>query len=68
MSLLDELEENGYVYNEEAGASYLEDLVLYELKDTCLLSDAEIHEGRMRYDGYDTEYLDLAEIVLGRVF
>lgn len=65
--LLDELERNGYVYNEKAGAEYLRQLILPVLKQTCMLTDPEILDGESRYEDYDTEYLDLAELVIGRV-
>ncbi|MBR0343181.1 MAG: zinc-ribbon domain-containing protein [Oscillospiraceae bacterium] len=65
--LLDELEDNGYIYNEKAGADYLKEMTLSVLKQTCLLSDNEIQEGLSRYEGFETDYSDLAEQVIRRV-
>ena len=67
LHLLDELESNGYVYNEKEGADYLRQLILPVLKETCMLTDSEIAEGEARYEDYNTDYNDLAELVLRRV-
>ena len=68
MSLLEELKANDYVYNEQAGAEYLEGLVREALKDCCMLTDEEIREGTERYLNFDTDYTDLGLIALGRIF
>ncbi len=65
--LIDELKNNGYVYNEEAGAMFLKEQILTVLKQTCLLSDSEIQLGIEGYEGYDTDYSSLAEEVIRRV-
>ena len=68
LSLLEELRSNDYVYNEQAGAEYLESLVKTVLKDNCMLTDEEIKEGIERYTDFDTDYTDLGLIALGRIF
>lgn len=67
LSILRDLEEDGYVYNEESGVLYLRDLILPVLRDTCMLTESEIQEGIERYEGFNTDYADYGEMVLGRV-
>ena len=67
LSMLNDLKENGYIYNEKSGAEYLEKLITPVLKETCQLSDSEIKQGIERYEDYDTDYSDLAELVIRRV-
>ena len=65
--LLDELERNGYVYNEEEGVKYLRQLIMPVVHQNCKLTETEIQAAVARYEGYETEYFDLAEEVIRRV-
>ncbi len=62
------LEENDYIFDEQEGAEYLRELIMIQLRDVCMLTDEEILEGIDRYYDYNTDYSDLAEIVVGRIF
>ena len=66
MSMLKELEDNGYVYNEKEGAEYLRGLTMQVLTDTCGFSQEQIDAGTEAYEDFETDYSDLAAIVLGR--
>lgn len=68
MALLEELKSNDYVYNERAGAEYLEGLVRGVLSERCMMTDEEIREGTERYQNFDTDYTDLGLIALRRMF
>lgn len=65
--LLEELKNNGYVYNEEAGAEFLKQQILPVLKQTCMLSDDEIQQAVQEYEGSETNYSNLAKEVIRRV-
>ena len=67
LSLLKELEENDYVYNEQSGAEYLKNLIIKKLQNDMLLTDDEISEGVNRYEDFDTDYSELSKTVVRRL-
>ena len=66
LSMLDELEANGFVYNEEDAALYLRSLITDLLKGTYGFTDEEIEQATARYEDFDTDYGDLADRIMGR--
>ena len=66
LHIMQELEDNGYVYNEREGVEYMREMVLETLKETAGLTQEQIDYGVSIYEDYNTDYGYLADEILGR--
>ena len=66
LSQLKELEDNGYVYNEEQGVSYLREIAEENLKKYARLTDEEITRGIEYFVDYNTDYSEYAKLMIER--
>ena len=64
---INEIEEEGFPYDEEEGILYLKEIYIDALKEYALLTDEEIEEGILIYEDDETVYSELGEIVLQRL-
>lgn len=66
LHILQELEDNGYVYNEKDGADYMREQITEVLLETAGLTQEQIDHGISIYEDFETDYGYLADEILGR--
>lgn len=58
------LREKGFIYGEKEAVESIEAEMLAAISDTYALTDEDIEEGINTYDGYDSDYSEMAERIL----
>ena len=58
------LREKGFIYGEKEAVESIEAEMLAAISDTYALTDEDIEEGINAYDGYDSDYSEMAERIL----
>ena len=67
LALLKEMEEDGYVYDEQQGAEYLREIGIENLRKYARLTDEEIIRGTELYVDYNTDYTEYAKLMIERI-
>ncbi len=64
LKLAQRLRDKGFIYGEKEAVESIEAEMLDAIRDTYALTDEDIEEGINAYDGYDSDYSEMAERIL----